>query len=154
MKNLITIFIVVILIMSCRVELKYDWQIPESITTIEEALEHVNTYAYISSFEYFTPEELYNRGYGNCGSVTLMLQYLFESQLGMNAILVAGHFNGGPLNHAWVESGGEIYDATSGSKVSKEQKYMYVGAYKYTYPGSVRMVQMYGGFLANPEYAY
>ena len=153
MKRLCIIFIVVILFTGCRMELKYDWQIPETITTIEEALDHVTTYDYVPKYGCFTPEELYRRGYGDCEDLALMLQYLFESQLNMNADFIVGYFNGGSVYHAWVESGGVVYEATSGS-IAGDSAFLYAGSYRYTYPGSVRMVQMYGGFLEDPAYRY
>ncbi len=154
MKTILIIITLISILLSCSIELTYDWQIPENIRTIEKALSYVSTINYVPKYGCFTPEELYYWGYGDCEDFTLMLQYLFESQLGLNADFIIGKFNNSSYYHAWIESNGNIYDATGGIKISEEQKYMYKGEYRYTYPGSIRIVQKYGGFITDPAYLY
>ncbi len=148
------ILLIIIIFSGCYGVIEYTWQIPESVVTIQEAFDIIDKYTYAPKFKCFTPEELYSFRYGDCEDFSLMLQYLFESQLNIDADLIVGKFNNSLYYHAWIETNEDKYDATAGVKISEEQKYMFVGEYRYTYPGSVRMVQKYGGFIFDPAYEY
>lgn len=143
-----------ILIFSCNLsgsEDSYDWELPIEITTIHQALKYVHGFTYQeNNDEIFTPEELYNAGYGDCADFSIMLQFIFETKLNLTADLVAGKYNSESVNHSWVESEGIIYETTS----NHYNLDYYKPVYKFEYPESVCLVEFYGELLRLNRYRY
>ena len=140
------LIILIILICSCNLQgdkKKYDWQIPVEINTKQEALDYVSDYQYEIKQGVFLPDEFYKNGYGDCEDFSLMLQYIFETQLDIDADCVNGYYMGS--FHMWVKSNGIIYEPTAGMENNYPELYQEMNKYKY--PDSVLMVEYYGGFI-------
>ena len=174
MKKLILIIMIVFLFAGCNqfslMFYDYTWQIPEDFKTTREVMDFVavrsvyvnlitradysdNRFTYVRdpSDECLLPDEFYYRGYGDCEDFALMLQFLFEVELGYSADLILGYYDGSSTLHAWVESDGAIYETLTG-EIGDKNSYEPVKRYKY--PDSAWMVETFGGFLADSEYNY
>jgi len=146
MKYLI---ILIILISSCTIQPDYEWQIPIEINTKQEALDYVDSYQFEEKQGVFTPEEFYYQGFGDCEDFSLMLQFIFETELNIKADIIGGTYNDVP--HAWVEVNGIIYESTLG-RINESP--LYEPLYRYEYPYSVIMIERLGGFLKDDKYRY
>ena len=141
MKYLI---VLIIALSSCTIQ-TYDWTIPVEITSPDDALKYIDELTYTPKATVFLPEELFYQRYGDCDDFALMLQFILETELNIDADLVGGYYNGSTALHMWVEAAGIIYEPTAGTVNNNPD--LYEELYRYSYPQSIRMVKQYGGFI-------
>lgn len=72
--------------------------------------------------EWATPEQTYWSRKGDCEDYTLLLMYLLHRDLRLNPRMVIGELYG--YGHAWVDIGGEWWEATAGCRIDNRTGYV------------------------------